>query len=137
MSRLTDCWQISQPLHLRHLAILRDQDIEKTIIFYRNFSQRNFAERVKAGEASWEAVELSASSQKKSNLKVPGVEATAELDQYGFPLTGPPKGLCRNGEASLYEALLACGPRDYKLTNHDPTVVRLANGKYSMCLPFL
>lgn len=131
LHRLTDCWQLSQPLHLRHFAIVRDSDIQKTIIFYRNFSRRNFAKRVEEGEASWEAVETSLGNNKKGKSEIPGPEATVELDQYGFPLTPSPKGLLKHGNATLYEGLVSCNPSGYGITSHDPTVA-YANGEYCM-----
>lgn len=111
--------------------------IDKTILFYVNFSRRNFAQRVKSGEKSWEAVDFSAINRKKNSAKIPGVEVTVELDKDGFPRTGPPKGLLKNGKASLFEGLLYCKPSNYGLSSSDPMAIQLPNGEYCMCPSFM
>lgn len=131
--RLVDCWQISQPLHLRHLALVRDTAIEKTIIYYIHYSVKNFAKLVEAGVATWEAVEFPAKKAKGSSVRIPGVNATATLDQYGFPQEIP-RGIVKNGRISLFEGLAMCKPTDYSVTSSDPALSRYPDGSIGMCL---
>lgn len=130
LHRLVDCWQLSQPLHLRHLAIVRDTAIERTVFYYVHYSAENFAKLVAAGEASWEAVEFSKKG-KAANFQIPAVDAKPQLDQYGFPLD-PPKGLLKNGNASLFEGVAICRPPNYLLSSSDPLAVQLPDGRYGM-----
>ncbi|KAJ5585048.1 uncharacterized protein N7459_004848 [Penicillium hispanicum] len=126
--RLVDCWQISQPPHLRHLAIVRDVAIEKTILYYVHYSAENFAKRVDAGEASWEAVEFPAKKAKSFNVNIPPVDATAQLDQYGLPQILP-RGLVKNGNITLFEGIAMCKPADYGLTSSDPMPYHTPDGR--------
>ncbi|KAJ5648162.1 hypothetical protein N7490_004534 [Penicillium lividum] len=127
--RLTDCWQISQPPHLRHLAIVRDSDVHKTIIYYVHYSARNFAKKVMEGTAFWEAVEFPA-KKKKSKTELPPVHAPAHLDQYGLPHNNMPAGMMKKGNISLFEGLATCKPMDYSLTRKDPMGLLRPDGSY-------
>ncbi|KAJ5650286.1 uncharacterized protein N7484_004009 [Penicillium longicatenatum] len=128
--RLTDCWQISQPPHLRHLALVRDSDVHKTIIHYVHYSARNFSTKVIEGTAFWEAVEFPDRKHKSLKTELPRVDAPAELDQYGLPHNNIPVGMMKNGNISLFEGLASCKPADYSLTRKDPMGVIQADGSY-------
>ncbi|KAJ5537083.1 hypothetical protein N7513_010269 [Penicillium frequentans] len=128
--RLTDCWQISQPPHLRHLALVRDSDVHKTIIHYVHYSARNFATKVIEGTAFWEAVQFPVKNHKSLKTELPRVDAPAELDQYGLPHNNIPVGMMKNGNVSLFEGLASCKPADYSLTRKDPMSVLQADGSY-------
>ncbi|KAJ5166011.1 hypothetical protein N7492_006307 [Penicillium capsulatum] len=125
--RLVDCWQISQPPHLRHLAIVRDSTIERTILYYIHYSARNFTNLVEAGTASWEAVEFPVKKAKTSNVPVPPIDAPKDVDVNGFPRQKP-RGLVKNGRIGLFEGLMLCRPTDYSVTSSDPTLCRYADG---------
>ncbi|KAJ5723971.1 hypothetical protein N7488_002006 [Penicillium malachiteum] len=127
--RLTDCWQFSQPPHLRHLAIVRDSDVQKTTLHYVQYSGRNFARKVDEGNAFWEAVEFPPQKIKSSKIKVPPVEAHFEVDSYGLPQIVSPL-LMKNGNIKLAEGLLCCKPSDYSLTRKDPAGVYQEDGSY-------
>ncbi|KAJ6021085.1 hypothetical protein N7540_006589 [Penicillium herquei] len=127
--RLTDCWQFSQPPHLRHLAIVRDSDVQKTTIHYVNYTASNFARKVDQGGAFWEAVEFPPEKIKASKVKVLPVEAPFEVDNYGLPQIISPL-LMRNGNIKLAEGLLCCKPSDYSLTRKDPAGVYQEDGSY-------
>ncbi|THV69172.1 hypothetical protein D6D28_06103 [Aureobasidium pullulans] len=79
MGRLTDVWTVSQPLHLRHLAIVRDTSQLHRISHYVFRSYENFQKLVKNGDAAWEAIEIK-----------PGeIERKPDLDAWGFPKVKP------------------------------------------------
>lgn len=122
---------MSQPLHLRHLAIVRDTALEKTVTHYIHYSMVNFQKLVDAGEASWEAVEFVPKNTKADKISVPPVDAVPELDENGLPKTVPTEELVRNGNASLLAGILAVHPADYNPTGNDPMPVRLKDGSYS------
>ncbi|KAJ5159664.1 uncharacterized protein N7482_006668 [Penicillium canariense] len=132
LHRLVDCWQLSQPVHLRHLAIVRDTAIDKTIFYYVHYSVHNFAKLVESGQAVWEAVEFPVQKAKAANCYIPPVDAVAQLDEYGFPETSAVKKLVNNGNASLFEALAVCKPPTYLLSSSDPMPVRLRDGHYTI-----
>ncbi len=76
LARLTQCWQISQPIHLRHLAIVRDIELTRRTSHYVYFTYDNFTKLVDSGNASWEAVVTIADNDKL---------AQPNLDEFGFP----------------------------------------------------
>ncbi|KAJ5488695.1 hypothetical protein N7539_003585 [Penicillium diatomitis] len=120
LHRLTDCWQLSQPPHLRHLGILRDTAIERTIFFYVHYSIQNFSKMVEKGDASWEAVEFPPSKLKAAKFNIPSVDAKAKRDQYGFHEPTVIRNLVKDGKASLFEAVAICKPPTYLLSSSDP-----------------
>ncbi|KAJ5563507.1 hypothetical protein N7535_008671 [Penicillium sp. DV-2018c] len=128
--RLVDLWQVAQPLHLRHFAVVRDMAMKKTVMFYVNYSANNFAKLVEAGKASWEAVEFPAEKAKSLKIDAPPFGAIPDLDEFGFPKAEFPRGLMKNPNATLREGVLAAKPTDYLLSSSDPFVVKLADGQY-------
>ncbi|KAL9080393.1 MAG: hypothetical protein Q9157_000849 [Trypethelium eluteriae] len=56
LGRLSDAWELTQPQHLRHLAIIRDtvQVPKGSQYVYRSYS--NFQKAADAGQTEWEAV---------------------------------------------------------------------------------
>lgn len=129
MGRLAECWQLSQPPHLRHLAIVRDTVLHRTNALYVHYSARSFKELVEAGEASWEAVEF-VPKNASSNIRLPPVDAVPQLDEYGFPVTSSSKELLRNGNSTLFECMAVGKPADYTCSGSDPVAVRLNDGSY-------
>lgn len=130
--RLVDLWQVAQPLHLRHLAIVRDMAMKKTVMYYVHYSVNNFAKLVEAGQAEWEAVEFPAKKAKALKLDAPPFGAVPQLDELGFPKKQFPRGLLKNANSTLLDGVLAAKPTDYLLSSADPFVVKLADGRYGM-----
>lgn len=84
LGRLTDIWQTSQPLHLRHLAIVRDTSLTDKQLHYLYRTYDNFGKAVEAGEAVWEAI-LTA-KKPLANAKSRGKgRSEVEVDEWGFP----------------------------------------------------
>ncbi|KAH0156696.1 hypothetical protein KCU86_g20337, partial [Aureobasidium melanogenum] len=79
MGRLTDVWTVSQPLHLRHLAIIRDTSQLHRISHYVFRSYHNFQKMVDNGEANWEAIDV----------KQAEIQRKPDLDEWGFPKVKP------------------------------------------------
>ncbi|KAI9930410.1 RNA polymerase III transcription initiation factor complex subunit [Aspergillus wentii] len=132
LTRLVECWQLSQPLHLRHLAIVRDTALDRTVTHYVHYSTTNFQKLVDAGEAPWEAVEFVPKGPKDGTVTIPPVDATPELDEYGLPITGPTKELFRDGNSTLLECMAVVKPVDYVLSGSDPLAIRQEDGTYSV-----
>lgn len=131
-----ECWQLSQSLHLRHLAIVRDTALEKTITHYIHYSTANFQKLVDAGEASWEAVEFVPRNTKAEKISVPPIDAVPDLDENGLPKAVPTKELVKNGNASLLAGILTVNPADYNCTGNDPMPLRLKDNSYGKFSPW-
>lgn len=89
LCRLTDDWEKSQPLHLRHLAVIRDTavTVEKKFVHYVYRTRGNFQKAVDAGEVSWEGVSKEAakkSSGEKRGRPKNDVQDSLTLDEWGF-----------------------------------------------------
>ncbi|KAJ5952735.1 B-block binding subunit of TFIIIC [Penicillium vulpinum] len=128
--RLVDLWQVAQPLHLRHYAIVRDLAMKKTIMFYVHYSANNFAKLVDAGQALWEAVELPVKKAKSLKIEAPPFGVLPQLDEHGFPKKEFPKNLLKDPNATLLDGIMAVKPPNYLLSSSDPFVVELPNGQH-------
>ncbi|OJJ88485.1 putative TFIIIC transcription initiation factor complex subunits Tfc3 [Aspergillus glaucus CBS 516.65] len=128
LGRLVECWQLSQPAHLRHLAIVRDTVLHRTQAMYLYYSATTYRNLVEAGDAVWEAVEY---SSKNTNGRIPPIDVVPRLDEYGFPLKGPSKELLKKGNASLLECMAVGKPEDYNRSFSDPVAVQLEDGSYA------
>lgn len=128
--RLVECWQLSQPPHLRHLAIVRDTVFVRRMTHYIYYSARNFQRLADAGEVTWEAVEYVPKGGRADPAHVPPVDAAPNLDPYGLPQLMPANLLHKNGNATLLECTMAGRPDDYFLSSSDATAVRLEDGTY-------
>lgn len=133
LSHIVECWQLSQPLHLRHLAVVRDTAVSGTNMHYIYYSFRNFQKLVDAGVTSWEAVTFVPRESKATKLSIPPVDATPEVDEYGLPLPIPARKLVKNGDGSLLECIKAAKPLDYCYSNSDLMAIRLDDGGYGKC----
>ncbi|KAF1973862.1 hypothetical protein BU23DRAFT_598721 [Bimuria novae-zelandiae CBS 107.79] len=104
VSRLTEEWYINQPLHARHLAIVRDttmaNDAKRVHYAYR--THRNFQKAVDAGEVSWEALKL---DKGKKGKNVP--PSATSVDSMGFRTLDPIDFHKRTGSSTLSEATTA------------------------------
>lgn len=83
MAKLVQLWQLSQPPHLRHLAIVRDTALSGKTCYYVHYSYNVFKRMVEAGDTVWEAVQ----TIKHDTIKNPAMapDAVPEVDEYGFP----------------------------------------------------
>ncbi|KAL1956408.1 hypothetical protein VTO42DRAFT_7294 [Malbranchea cinnamomea] len=128
LSRLTESWQVTQPTHLRHLALVRDSEVRGTITFFLHYSFRNYASLVSQGRKVWEAVQ----HMSKRGTKGLPVDAQPQVDNYGFPVNNVPTGLVNQGNSTLREGLEAGKPTDYKPTKRDPVAVEQADGTWTV-----
>ena len=130
-----DAWQISQPLSLRHLAIVRDTAISKTVAHYVHYSYESFEKLVNSGQSSWEAVEIVRKDAKarKNKIEIAPIGTDPELDEYGFARL---RSNCFQGRASnatISESVVAAKLDPFYLGRLDPIAVRLKDGTYGIC----
>ena len=83
--RLVDAWQISQPLHLRHLAVVRDTVLKGKSPVYIHYTFPNYQRRVNDGQASWEAVRTIPSELELGRYTSASLDRVADVDEHGFP----------------------------------------------------
>ncbi|KAF2851384.1 hypothetical protein T440DRAFT_507281 [Plenodomus tracheiphilus IPT5] len=107
-TRLTDDWEKTQPLHLRHLAIIRDSrnTSEKKYLHYVYRTHGNFQKAVDAGAVHWAGVShLSTMGPLKVTSTQTGQSDNAmPVDAWGFEIINPKDLEGGNGSATLSEA---------------------------------
>ena len=106
LQHLSDAWLVSQPHHLRHLAIVRDTAMENKAVHYLYRSFGNFEKAILSGRASWEALGPSFVEA----LGRPNPENASSLDKWGFPI--PSGNLVDGGYASVQDAYRAVRTAD-------------------------
>ncbi|KAG9191099.1 hypothetical protein G6011_09187 [Alternaria panax] len=97
--RVTCDWEKTQPIHLRHLAVIRDAGTTKPkkYIHYLYRTYENFQKAVDAKIAVWEGVVVPQGPEKSSDKKV-------FLDAWGFPTVSAEELVGETGSATLSEA---------------------------------
>ena len=134
MSRLVELWQLSQPLHIRHLAIVRDSAITNKIAHFVHYTYEHFKSMVEDGQKFWEAVETikqnNMENKKPHQSSTIAANAVPELDDYGFPKLDSSQFQGHNNDATLSECIQAAKIRPFTLTGKDPVVVKSAEGAH-------
>ena len=127
LSRLVELWQISQPLHLRHLTIIRDATLTNNVAHFVHYTYDHFKARVESGKASWEAVQTIADGKKGS---MASLDLEPDLDEYGFPKLANSLFQGQHNDATPAECMLAAKVEPFKVSIHDPRVIELTDGSY-------
>lgn len=132
ITRLVSTWLVSQPLHVRHLALIRDTEMTRSVHHFVHFSFGNFKQKVEQGKALWEAVIIAATGAKNKSkpASAPDPNRQADVDQYGFPRTRPRYSQYKNGNASFLDCLRISDPEQYFLSIYDPIIRTLPDGEF-------
>lgn len=132
ISRIVDFWQISQPLHLRHLAVVRDVAIVAKTSFYVHYSYDNFKKLVNSGEASWEAVMTLEENKKMGKNPLFLLDDQPDIDEYGFPKLQSSLFQGRYNDATLAQCVQALNAKPFGLYRNDLVAYELDGtyGKY-------
>ena len=123
---MEDSWQLSQPLHLRHLAVLRDVASVTRVPYYVHFTFPNYKRKVEDGDAVWEAVESIKSGKANSHQDR---NTMANLDKFGFPILDMSKFAGKKRSSTLAQCVETERREPFRLKGQDPMVVTLSNGK--------
>ncbi|MCJ1478890.1 hypothetical protein MMC13_007574 [Lambiella insularis] len=107
ISRLVEVWQLSQPLHIRHLAMLRDTTVTGKTAHYIYYAYEAFKSMVDTGKACWEAVETMKPATSKADVSRLAIDASADVDDYGFPRLHVAQFQGRQNDATLAECVSA------------------------------
>lgn len=128
LNRITECWQLSQPSHLRSSAIVRDTALNGTVTHYVHYSYSNFKQLVDTGRADWEAVTFRPRDTKSSKLAMPPPDALPATDQDGLaPFKPPRKGVT---ERDHYCTVSSKGLGSYTTTKSDPAPMINQEGEF-------
>ena len=130
VSRLVDSWQISQPLHLRHLSIVRDTVLKGKTQIYIHYTYDNFKRLVEGGTGFWEAVKTVPSEVATGKNVAAALDAKPDVDEYGFPKLEEDQFQGRQNDATLEECVSALKVDPLHISVHDPVLRKLADGTY-------
>lgn len=132
IARLTDEWNKNQPMHVRHLALVRDtaMSIDKKRVHYLYRTHQNFQKAVDEGEVSWEALGLD-EGKKGARPRKPTPASLSSVDRWGFRELNKADFHKSTGTSSLAESCATIvrhrnRPRDWeaKLVDGDSTARR-------------
>ena len=104
LGRLVDAWQISQPLYLRHLAIVRDTVLQGKSPIYIHYTYGNFRRLVDGGKATWKAVTTIATTKSEEGSKAALLDSQPDNDEHGFPTLDVRAFQGENRDATLSES---------------------------------
>ncbi|CAD6590285.1 MAG: RNA polymerase III transcription initiation factor complex subunit [Alectoria sarmentosa] len=132
VSRIVDSWQISQPLHLRHLSIVRDTVLKGKTQIYIYYTYENFKKLVEGGTGFWEAVKTVASEVTIGKNVDAALDAKPDVDEYGFPRLEETQFQGRQNDASLDECVSALKVDPLRISATDPVLKKHADGSYGI-----
>lgn len=131
LARLAEVWQLSQPLHLRHLAIIRDSRMAGKNGYFVHYTYDHFQFLVDNDKASWEAVQTIKDEGKPRQPSKLSVGAVHDVDEHGFPKLNHSLFVGGHGNATLKACLQAVKIRKFTVTSNDPHAVRSHDNTYS------
>ena len=130
VSRLVQSWQISQPLHIRHLSIVRDTVLKGKTQIYQYYTYENFKKLVEGGTGFWEAVTTIPSEVTINSDVAASLNATPNVDEYGFPRLEETLFQGRHNDATLDESVSALKFDPLHICASDPVLRKQADGSY-------
>ena len=130
LSRLSDHWQLSQPLSLRHLSIVRDETQKGKTKLFIYYTFEHFKELVETGRRVWKAVTMKGNSVTYGFDLSSSLDAVPQLDEYGFPMLESDLFQGRNNDATLPECVSANRVYGFNLASGDPVLKRHADGTF-------
>lgn len=132
LTRIVDHWQVSQPTHLRHLAIIRDTAMVKKKTHYIHYTYDNFQKLVENGDATWEAVSIPGNDNQNRQQPAFAMDLNADLDEYGFPDIPSTLFQGRHNDATLSQCVNAVVVAKASVSKKDPVVKELSDGTYGI-----
>ena len=130
VSRLVQSWQISQPLHIRHLSIVRDTVLKGKAQIYKYYTYENFKKLVEDGTGFWEAVTpIPYETQIGKNVAA-SLNAKPDVDEYGFPRLEENLFQGCHNDATLDECVSALKVDPLHICASDPVLRKQADGNY-------
>lgn len=132
LARLVEHWHISQPPHLRHLAIIRDTAMGKKKAHYIHYTYDHYKKLVEYGEASWEAVSNLGGDSHVMQQPDFAVDATADLDEYGFPSIHTTLFQGRQNDATIAECVNAVRVGSVRTSKKDAIAKKVDDGTYGI-----
>lgn len=130
VSRIVDSWQISQPLHLRHLSMVRDTALKGKTQIYIYYSYENFKRLVESGTAFWEAVQTVPNDVTIGKNVAAALDAKPDVDEYGFPRLDENQFQGDQNDATLKECVSALTIGPLHISVNDPVLKKMADGTH-------
>lgn len=125
-----ESWQISQPLYLRHLAVVRDTLLRGKSHLHVHYTYEHFKNLVEGGTGFWEAVKTVPDELKIGNNTSASLDAEPVIDEYGFPKLDEDQFLGPYNDATLAECVSALNAGDYRPIREDPCLKKQSDGTF-------
>lgn len=125
---------ILQPVHLRHLAIIRASHNVDGVARFSHYSWQTFCDRANAHDIDVAQIPGARQALKSLQEHEGDHHATgaAKTDQFGFAIQGSPLLQFRNGQATIPTLLEAVSAADVIPRVGEPVVVQDSNGRLSL-----
>ena len=106
LAKVTSFWQLSQPVHMRHLAIVKDSIQRSKHLVYIYYTFEHYRNLVAAGQKTWEAVLMLQDKKRSSGVDVASVDAPiSATDAYNLPSLDPAQFQGHDNDALLSECI--------------------------------
>ena len=128
VSRLVQSWQLSQPLHIRHLSIVRDTLLKGKTQIYMYYTYKSFKKLVEGGTVFWEGVTTIPIEVARGKNVAASLDAKPDVDEYGFPRLEKSQFQGPHNDATLKECVAALKIDPLHISIHDPILKSQADG---------
>ena len=123
---------MSQPLHLRHLSIVKDTVLRGKTNIFIYYTFENYEKLVAKGSGFWEAVVSVADGVTSGTNVAASLSAKPELDGSGFPILDSNLFEGPNNDATVGECVNALKVERLHIAGQDPVLKKRADGTYGM-----
>ena len=111
LDKLVVKWYHTQPAHLRHLAVLRDVQMEGKTISYIHYAFETFKRLVETNRTIWDAVLPRKDDMNAMIDRIIGQGSLIPKDEFGFPQISAPPFQYRSGLCTLGQTLRPSKPQ--------------------------
>lgn len=119
---------MSQPLHLRHLSIIRDTILKGKGSIFNYYSYESFKKLVERGVGFWEAVVTVPDDQTTGRTFAASLDEVPELDDFGFPMIDPNLFLGPDNNANPEECASVLNADVFHIQSNSPVLQRHSDG---------
>lgn len=121
---------MSQPLHLRHLSIIRDTILKGKGSIFNYYTYESFKKLVEKGVGFWEAVVTVPDNLTAGRNFAAALDEVPVLDDFGFPVIDSNLFHGPNNNSTLEECASVLKADSLYISSNGPVLQRKANGAH-------
>lgn len=128
---------MSQPLHLRHLSIIRDTILKGKGSIFNYYTYESFNKLVEKGVGFWEAVVTVPDDLTAGRNFAASLDEVPDLDDFGFPVIDSNLFHGPNNSATLEECAWVLKEDTFNISSSGPVLQRQANSIHGNIIKLL